>query len=497
MARRRAPSPAILGLLLIVWGLLLVRLDAPWFGLYDENGAWIGTAVRNYRLYGALELRGLQTLNTGPVESPDAFRYYNHHPPLIVWTTALAGELFGFHEASARWVAAAATLISVAAIYALARKLYKGKRPFWAAALYALTPAMLYFGRMPDHECLTLALGLLLAAVWVDYLRRPTRGRWLALAGLAILAVWTSWAGLLVVIVLAGWGGWRRGRGTARGSLGVGAVGLLALGVLLAYYQLAWPGTLPDLMDAFVWRTSSATFGPESPPFTALDWIGHLLTDSAIIYTPIVLILAGAGIFLIRREAEMARHMLIVLAIVGFGYLILLRNASYIHSYYKLFLAPPLALAASGAVAAAFQPGLRGRVRLLRPLVAGLLVAGGVFSLIVLDGYHRSGEHPFLERGGVNYMPLDVAAAFGDSTRPADRILSNLKRTSLAIEFYAFRDVTWSAGPEDALAALDSDPAPLVYAYCGEDEAPPALAAYPVEERAGCLFYRLRGESAP
>jgi len=309
--------------------------------------------------------------------------------------------------------------------------------------------------------------------------------------------VWTAWAGLLYVIVLAGWGGWRRGRGTGRGSLGVGAGGLLALGVLLAYYQRAWPGTLPDLMDAFVWRTSSATFGPESASFTALEWIGHLITDGAIVYTPIVLILAVAGICLIRREAEMARHMLIVLGVVGLGYLIVLRNASYIHSYYKLFLAPPLALAASGAVAAAFRPGLRGRTRLLRPLVAALLVAGGVISLIVLDGYHRSGEHPFLERAGVDYMPLEVAAAFGDSTRPADHILSNLKRTSLAIEFYAFRDVTWSRGPEDALAALETESDPLVYAYCGEDEAPPALATYPVQERAGCLFYRLRGEAAP
>jgi hypothetical protein len=148
----------------------------------------------------------------------------------------------------------------------------------------------------------------------------------------------------LYVIVLAGWGGWRRGRG----SLGVGAVGLLALGVLLAYYQLAWPGTLADLMDAFVWRTSSATFGPESPPFTALEWIGHLITDGAIVYTPIVLILAGAGVFLVRREAELAREMLIVLAIVGLGLPDPATQPSYIHSYYK----PPGSAAGPGGLGA-------------------------------------------------------------------------------------------------------------------------------------------------
>jgi 4-amino-4-deoxy-L-arabinose transferase-like glycosyltransferase len=497
-ARRRVPA-ALLALLLITWAVLLIRLNAPWFGLYDENGAWISIAVRNYRLYGASHLAFLQTLNTGPVidpATPDVFLYYNHHPPLIVWTIALASQVFGFHEATARWVAAALTLISVAAIYALARRLgsRSGRRAIWVAALYALSPAMLYFGRMPDHECLALAIGLLLAAVWVDWLRRPTRGRWLILAGLAILAAWSAWAALPYVGGLALWGAWRASGRQRLASLALGGVGLLATIGLLAYYQAAWPGTLSDLTNAFLWRTSSASFGPQSATFSTGAWIGHQFVDTAIIYTPIGLLLAVAGaVWIVRRESRWLREMLLVLGAIGVGYLLLLRNASYIHSYYKLFLAPPIALAAGTLAAAVFAPDATGRLRRWgRPLLIGLLLAGAGITAMLVAQYHATGEQPFLEQAGVQHSPLEVARAFEAVSLPSDQIWSNLKRASSALEYYAFREITWATSPDAALASLEDTPAGAVYALCGDEPAPPELAAFPDIELAGCRFYRLR-----
>ena len=84
--RGRKPGMGMpLLILLVAWALLTVRLDAPWFGIAEENGAWISAAVRNYRLYGADNLWLMQVLNAGPA-TPETCHYYVHHPPLVVWS---------------------------------------------------------------------------------------------------------------------------------------------------------------------------------------------------------------------------------------------------------------------------------------------------------------------------------------------------------------------------------------------------------------------------
>lgn len=84
-------------LLLLVWGLLVIRLDAPWYGLQEAPRTWVPAGVRNYQTYG-LEATGLMVIrNTDPADPAD-FQYYSHHPPLIIWLPALIAIPVGFNE---------------------------------------------------------------------------------------------------------------------------------------------------------------------------------------------------------------------------------------------------------------------------------------------------------------------------------------------------------------------------------------------------------------
>src|SRR5690606_22755519 len=66
--------------------------------------------------------------------------------------------LVGYHEVVVRFVFAACSLLSMAVMYALTRRLYGHTRAVWSAVFFTLTPMFAYFGRMPDHEAPAMLL---------------------------------------------------------------------------------------------------------------------------------------------------------------------------------------------------------------------------------------------------------------------------------------------------------------------------------------------------
>jgi 4-amino-4-deoxy-L-arabinose transferase-like glycosyltransferase len=500
----RLPLLRLVLLLIVVWGLLTIRLGAAWFGYHDWNGVHVGSAVRNLRLYGAWNLRLMQDYSPGPA-TPETHHIYNHRPPMIVWVTALAAVPLGFNEASLRFVPASATLISVAALYTLSRRLHGPTRAWWSAALYALTPMVAYFGRMPDHEAPSLAVSMVYAAVLVNWLRCPTRRRWLALAGLAWIGVWTDWTALLYVGTLGAMTLWLGRPPQRRAMLALGGVTLAAL-VALGAYLLQGPGALDSLTGAFLTRTSPKTLGlGPAGTFTWGEFLGRELRRLLMLATPGVAIMSLAGVVpALRRDSRLGSGILLAFFVVGIGYPLAFRNAAYIHDYLLIFMLPPMAMAASAALEYGWAGvGVR---RWARPALSALLLVSlgvGAANLVLL---HKSGEQPH---------HMAVAQAIARHTAPQDLIASNLPYISPAVEFYAFRNVEWDTSPEAALARAETVTGGVVYAHCAgvkirtlsnnlyiisqktilpdPPDAPPAeLAGLPYEVDGGCLFFRLR-----
>lgn len=465
-------------LLLAAWALLTINLGARWYGHQDANGQWISAVMRNYALYGAAEMNFMPVINAGPIESEADFMY-NLHPPLMLWLIALLTVPAGLSEAVVRFVPICFTLLGIALFYALSRRLYSAQQARWSAALFTFTPMLLYFGRMPNYEAFTVPLLLAYVVALYDWLRQPTRTAWSALMILSWLTAWVDYAVLFLTAAFAllAWFSVPPKRRLA--VVIIAAMPFIATLAHVAFYAYQWNGVIAALLDRFVWRTSSVAMQAETGAFSAFDYSFKTFVRLVILYTPagVFLGVVGAGMAARRRWDWGAKIMFTWLG-GAFAYLLFFRNASFIHDYYFVYLAPPLALAASVALLAS-----RGRRRWQGYLRAAALSAGVVsliFGASFFSQMHQSADKP--ERTAL----IESVRAH---TRQDDVILSNLTLDYPVIDYYAFRNLTYFVEPEQALERAET--ARVIYLYCG-GELPAALAAHtPYAEAAGCAYFRL------
>lgn len=450
-------SLAFILLLLIAWGFLTFRIGAKWVGHQDENGAWVSTAVVNYQRYGFFNLNGMIALNTEPV-TDGAFRLYTHHPPLTVWLSAPLVLLTGYNEALIRFIPAALTLMSGVALYMIIRRIFNAKIALYGMGFYFFTPMMLYFGRMPDHEAPAMLWLLLFGAVALKHHRYPTRPRWLALAVLVMLTVWTSWGGVIVLsalcLPLLIWGNKQQ-----RISLfALAGVGIAALALMLLYYLANEPRTIENFQSAFLYRSSSVSLRRDSTAFTAADYFATLFLRALTLYLPTILMLAFVGLIALRRVRPVTRMAALTFLIGGLIYVALFRNAAYIHDYYLIYIAPSIALLAALGVDALYKK--RRFRRWLHPLASALIIFTLPMSVIYLA---------MLYDGTTQTEPLEVVAALNAHTTPADLIASDLPATGIAIAFYSERQIAWEMPLEQALMLAQTNQQALTFFTCDLD----------------------------
>jgi 4-amino-4-deoxy-L-arabinose transferase-like glycosyltransferase len=464
-------------LLLLMWKLLLLFGDSPYFGHHDANGVWLGAAARNLRLYDIGQIGLVPQLSRGPVP-PDTTNYYVHHPPLLVWVTALAESAWGEHELSMRMVSIFSTMIGIAAFFVFCRRLYGARMGLLTTGLYALTPMIIYFGRMPNHEPLALAFLMLFLAEYVNWTRAPSRKSWLILAALAFLGIWTAWADFFFVMLVAFTGLWAVRRTQRAALVGLGGVSVLAIVTIVGLYMLEYPNTIKDLIDTFNWRTSVVS--EISTTFTWPEFAGQILIHLLADATFAIVIMAVPGVIRLWRDARpLNRTLLIALLAAGLSYNILFRSASYVHDYYTIFLLPFLAIAAAHGVMSAFtDPRWK---RIVRPAVTGIFLTSTIAAIFFMSRWYNT-----------NYQPLELQLAhwLAANTQPQDLILTNLPDDP-PIEYYAFRKIIGNVPPDsDKSAFIPAGVQAVVYLDCPWYGAVPEQTLSDAQRLAACQIQK-------
>lgn len=473
----------VLALLLLGWALLLIGLSSRYYGLQEAFKVWVPAAVRNLSYYDFSEIGLLPTRNSAPT-SPDELDVYTNHPPLLVYLPALLSNLTGFNEVTVRFVFVTCTWLSLVALYVLVRRLFGARMGFYALGLTLCLPMIFYFGRVVGHEAPGLLFLMLYAAVLVNWLRVPTRARYLALILLVWLCVWSAWPAVFFVAWL-GLGAMLVGKRTHRiGVIGLGIGTVAAFVALMLFYEAQQPGAFNSLLDAFVWRSSTSVEFPGDPDFTPLQWLfvnsAHVLWYTSIGFSA----LAVWGVPLLwrqRKHTNLRPALLLTLMLLaaGLSYVLIFRNASFIHNYYKMFLVPAMAISAA-AVWVYGYPNWRAprwkRVY-LRPLAQVLTLFGFAQAIVILYLMHLTGINP----------AYDAIIAHIDAQAPSDETIViqladgiRMNDEGRVVEFYTFRPVQWGLTFDEALAQYTD--APLRYITCqpGSWQIPDAWAAYEV-----------------
>lgn len=472
-------------ILLVSWGLMTINLNLPWWEQGGDNGAWISATVRNYDREGALNVGLLQILNYEPT-TPEKYTVYAHHPPIIVWQTAIARQLFGFHEMSFRYVAAVMTLISTVGMYVLLRRLtHNTTQTLWGTALYAFTPMMLFYGRMPNHEAPALAFILLLLPVIVNLSRRITRFQLILMVIFTVLCAWTAWAALIFVGFAGLWLLWTNPHRHWKVFLGLALTAFLAVIVLIGYYQSQYPNTIHALLEAFVFRTSNRELDRGSTAFTLFEFIWGNLAHIILLFTPSLLILSAIGCFTsYQRANRQSQAMILALLVSALTYFLVFRNATYIHNYYKIYLAPVFAMLASYAMVT-YQAYFERKRRLLMAMTQGLVLGGLITGGFAFALFHQSAYRPQLD---------EIRDLLAEYTEAGDRIYSNIDYGRNPLSFYASAPLTINTIPQQILT-LASDNSSFSYVYCdingdnSEFVSPDSLVDYEYIESETCLYY--------
>ncbi len=473
---RPLSSARLVILLLIAWGLLTFRLSAPWYGVQDSFRVWVASAVRNYDLYGVDTTGLMVTRNSEPVASRGELTFYSHHPPLIAWLPYVTTRFLGNNEFGVRYGFACVTLISMVALYVLARRLYGEKVAFWSAAFYGLPPMIAYFGRVPGHDQIGMMASLLFGTVLINWLRRPNRARLLALIGLTWLAVWSAWPAVFFIAVLGMTAMIFGNRSQKIAVVGLGFVSIIAFVVMMAYYQLVWSGSINSLLDSFVWRSSSDTYRPGSADFT-LPQFFTLMTAHLMFYaTPGLLGMGIIGLWALRRHGmRFANGIVFALFAASLLYQLTFRNASYIHDFYKMFFMPSLGIAA--AMAWVYTRNNRRVRRISRPILDGMLLSSLLAGAFVWGILHYSGRQPLLHAviTGINTYtePDDTVIIYFDyigyePTTGYDRV----------VMFYTSRKILWGIPLEEVLAMQTAGRKDFVYCAKEAGNFPSALFEY-------------------
>jgi 4-amino-4-deoxy-L-arabinose transferase-like glycosyltransferase len=471
MTRHTAKSPyqLLVIILLLMWAVLTVRINAGWYGHHDENGRWISTAVRNYNLYGAENLAYLVTTNSSPA-TPETAEYYVNHPPLIVWTAWLSSTLFGRYqsgmpypdawptEMAVRLVSIFATMINLSAFYVLCRRLLGTRLAILCLCLYSFTPMIAYYGRMPNHEPLVLPFICLFAAIFVNWMRRFTLAQTVVMALCAVIAMWTAWAaafffGTLGIVALIY--GQKQQRWTI---IGIGIITIAATILVPVFYELQRPGSIDTLLKAFTFRTSTRNLDRASEDFTLTQYLLQLISHMFVTMSFGVTILGAWGIVLsIRNKTGLTRAVILALLLACVGYMLVFRNAFHVHDYYKIFYMLSFAIGAAIAVNHLWLLPRHRMGRYARPFVVGILLYSLIAGVYWFNVLHRTSMKPILH---------EIVASLPTYTQESDIILTNLSGIFPMIDYYTYRTLVYDITPQEAINRAEAGNEHIKYLFC-------------------------------
>jgi hypothetical protein len=456
MSHKRTISMRLVVLFIVFWGLWTARLGAKFYGEQDSYRSWMPAAVRNFDIYG-YDTIGLMMVRNAYIDDVENLNFYSHHPPLVVWLPALLAQVAGLNEVSARFGFVAAVMIGSAAFYTLVKQLYGEKVAFWSVFFFGITPFTAYFAPSYGIDTVGFLALLLFGALYVVWLKRPTRMRYIGLIGATILATWSAWPAVIFVGMFGICGlffvGWRQRIQIVM----LGVVAVFSIAVMLLLYESWWTGAIDSLLEAYVYRTSTDSFTPGTEPFTLVQWVTRNTKDMVTFGTLGLVVLAFIGIyFLYKHGTRYANAITLSLLLAALTYLTLFRNATYIHHYYKAYLIPSLAIAAAATVVYTRKI----RPRALRPVADGLIIACVVQSIYILLPLVATTHEPAL---------TNIVSYINELQTQPDLIMVRFPTVNPgsdhAIEYYTMHRIQWGVRLNQLPENIDG-----LYIYCAANQ---------------------------
>jgi 4-amino-4-deoxy-L-arabinose transferase-like glycosyltransferase len=475
-------------ILLYAAGFRLLVLDRPFHYDAEAYGCFYGILARNYLQFDWTETHGMPVLTVGHIpKAPLVF--YRDHPPVVPLLIVPLYALFGVGEWQTRLPTALATVAAVLVMYLLLNRFSTRRIALIAAALFAATPMVLYYGGLPEVVGTQLILFILLSLMaYLHFLRKPCAGTFVLLLAAFSLAGLTDWPAFIIVPVLLIHFLVTQPRRYWPWIFAFCLAASAIFAMLYVYIVLATNAPWGWMADPL--RTRTAIDG--TSPFTLTQWLATALKRNLARHTlPIILLASGWLIvygWRLHRPPPGATVARLLLA-WGILHVLIGRQGVYTHEWWWSPLTPGLVIAAALL--------LDSLVRLLEhsalsraanPTAALLILLFALWTalraLIELGPLQRRGPFTTVELG----QAIQAAAP-----NPNDIAMLVHGEADPQLWFYGNRPLRldiWSI--EDFQRRLEDDQVDLVYYFEQPWKAVPTGIVFPVDhrhERAELLAY--------
>ena len=330
--------------------ILSINLDKPFIGHHDYNGAWHSTASRNLVRYGLVNTRFASVLNADYTARGD-FQYFTHYPPLLPILIYTSFSIFGVSELSARLIPLIFSLMTILLIYQICLRFFNPRVAILSAALSSVLPIVVYFGKIPTHDLITIPFVLLSIIFYFNFVNSPSRANIFLLTMSLLLSHLSNWAGyyttpLFFIHYLLFT---KRPQKLFIASI-FPIFSLCMFTIHLGHVKWLTGSFLGGgLTDIFLDRLNITDKPIDYSLFNFLKLQARYLT---IYFTrPVLLLSAAAAIWTLLqiKKGHLSKQvqLIVMLALFGVSHSLIFRNISFIHDYIIIYLWPFLVITAS------------------------------------------------------------------------------------------------------------------------------------------------------
>lgn len=381
--------------------LLSINLNKPFIGHHDFNGVFWGNQVRVYLDSGA-SLKEKLNLDYLPLL------------PLLFTVSSLA---FGLNEVSLRLVPLVFSLLLTFFIYKTGKLLFNKSVGILAAALTAATPMFLYFGKLPDHEPVVVALVTVAFFAFIKDSAPKSKYHYLFIAFL-LLSLIESWPAFFIIPPLVAFYFFtKRRKQDIFLPLALGAV-VIFMGVAILVYSQG-PSALSYLANLLLFRMNLSQ-NPVLPSFTTGQFVNSQAHLAVAYFTRLLIILSAFWLLnflwkLKKKNLTKSDWILSILFIYPLSFVLVMRQLVFIHDYKLYHFLPFVALSSAYSLNLLLNKlsgFLKGKIIVLFSLVIIFLVATERIDFLK-DLLSSSASRDGYELG----------ILLKDETKPADKIL--------------------------------------------------------------------------
>lgn len=436
-----------LALLLIIFLatiLLSYKIDKPFIGHHDWNGAFWGSVTREYLAY----IRSDGFLTTLPSNL-----IFTHYTPFLPVLFTVSSILLGLSEYSLRLVSIIFSIIMVIFVYKIGRVLYGELQGLVASLFLVVTPMFLYFGKLPDHEPIVTSL---ITIAFYFYIRSEKRSGWqyyLLFLGFLTLALFESWPAYFLLVPITLVSIFVRKDGI-RKILAPFAVALFVLifHLLLILVSRGMLG-IADFVLAGFGRSSTENLFFGAVQYTALNFVVTVTRYGVIHFTKILLFMSALfaiGVLLRMFGRKMNRSDVYMFVLFSYPLLFIatFRELAFIHDY-KLYHFLPFVSVSSSV----FFVSMIGRFKVLlikfglRPYAVGICAAILTFVMCTLVFFERLPYLKTLQATSFNSPGYELGNIIRQNTNAGDKVFVDSLEFNeffgVFVNYYAQRDVGW------------------------------------------------------